>query len=64
MNPNKLSTIHQNVGLTENGDQLKAYVTVSGREVVTIQKNNGKNKISAVHYPTTGTIVVTQSQKK
>lgn len=64
MNTNELSTIPQNAGLTKPGDQLTARVTNYGREVISIEKNNGQDKITAVHYPTTGTIVVTQSQKK
>lgn len=64
MNTNELSTIPQNAGLENPGDQLTARITDSGREVVSIEKNNGQDKITAVRYPTTGTIVVTQSQKR
>lgn len=64
MNTNELSTIPQNAGLVNPGDKLTARVTDSGREVVSIEKNNGEDKITAVRYPTTDTIVVTQSQKR
>lgn len=64
MKASELSTIPQNVGLVNPEDKLTARVTDSGREVVTIEKNNGKDKITAVRYPTTDTIVMTKSQKR
>ena len=64
MKVTELSTIPQNVGLVNPGDKLTTRVTESGREVVTIEKNNGKDRITATHYPTTGTVVMTKSQKK
>ena len=64
MKANELSAIPQNTGLVNPGDKLTARVTDSGREVVTIEKNNGQDKITAVRYPSTDTIVMTKSQKK
>lgn len=63
MKASELSTIPQNVGLVNPGDKLTARVTDSGREVVTIEKNNRQDKITATRYPTTGTVVLTKSQK-
>lgn len=49
--------------LTEPGDRLEARITKSGRKVVKIQKNAGKNKYSATQYPT-GTVVETKVTKE
>lgn len=62
MKANELSTIAKKVGLTEPGDKLTARVTKNGKEVVTVEKNNGKNKYSATRYPN-GTIHETRTIK-
>lgn len=63
-NKNNESNITKKNGiLTEPGDRLEAYVTKSGRNVLKIQKGNGKYKYSATQYPT-GTIVETKVTKK
>ncbi len=50
------------VGLTNPGDKLAARVTKNGNKVVTVEKNNGKNKYSATIYKN-GTIHETRTTK-
>lgn len=49
--------------LSSPGDELSARKTKSGRDVIKINKDNGKIKRSATRYPN-GTIVETITKKK
>lgn len=49
--------------LNQPGDKLEARVTNSNRQVLKIQKDNGKGKYSATRYPN-GTVVETKVTKK
>lgn len=51
-------------GLSKPGDELQAYVTKTGREVLKVRRDNGKDKQSITHYPSTGTFHVTQTFKE
>ena len=62
MAKNELSTIFKNGLLSEPGDKLTAYITPSGRQVIKLHKRNGY-KASATRYPSTGTVVKTESNK-
>lgn len=60
----EISNSVKKTGVLNNpGDKLEARVTDSNRQVVKIQKNNGKNKYSATRYPN-GTIVETKVTKQ
>ncbi len=59
---NKLTTIFEKTLLNEPGDEMHACVKKTGRKVLTISTNNGKNKYSMTMYPN-GTSVETISKK-
>lgn len=52
---NELSAVLNNNILSEPGDDLYAYVTPTGRQVVKVRKHNGK-KASATRYKTGKTV--------
>lgn len=58
---NSLSNPFKNL-LSNPGDELNARITESGRGVLKISKNNGKNKYSKTVYPN-GTTVETKTTK-
>lgn len=62
MAKNELSTLFNSGLLSEPGDKFTAYITQSGRQVIKLHKSTG-HKISATRYPSTGTIVKTESNK-
>lgn len=49
--------------LNNPGDKLEARVTDTNRQVIKIQKDNGRNKYSATRYPN-GTVVETKVTKQ
>lgn len=63
MPQNELLTPFNNGLLSEPGDNINAYVSQTGKQIIKIHKNDGR-KASFVRYPSTGTVVKTQSNKK
>lgn len=58
---NSLVSLFNKGLLSDPGDDLHAYVTKTGRQVVKIKKSDG-TKSSATRYPTTGKVVQTLSK--
>ncbi len=58
---NKIALI-SSMGLQEPGDRAEAYITPTGNQVVKV--NTSQESYTAVRYPTTGTIVKTESSKR
>jgi hypothetical protein len=63
MPKNEVSTVVDQAGLTQPGDNMNARITDTGRQVLTIEKDEGTEKYSATRYTTTGTIVETKTTK-
>ena len=63
MSKNKVSTVVNQVDLKNPGDNMTARITDTGRQVLTVVKDNGMEKYSATRYPKTGTIVETKTTR-
>lgn len=48
-------------GLSKPGDELRARISKTGKEVLQVRKDNGKIKQSITYYPSTGAVHVTQT---
>jgi hypothetical protein len=62
MGNNEIIAVKQ-AGLKNPGDNMSARITDTGRQVLKVETNDGKDKRSMTRYPKTGTIVETKTTK-
>ena len=63
MGNNEIIAVKQ-AGLKNPGDNMSARITDTGRQVLKVETNDGKDKRSMTRYPKTGTTVETITTKE